>query len=356
MSGVRFDYRLVMELLRPDGEAVGHATLEPDWDPVIEWTRLAGLRTLGVWAPEAAAERTIEPLWHRDLGEPYMRGFRVHLATEDAGWHEDFSILHFGGLARAAAARLVDGGALADGERFLYRTLAYEQPGGTVDPQPASFAVMDRPPPLVLRDVSRSGLLGASAPAGDTHVDDFDVFIPAGVLDEASALTARAGDVETGGVLIGHLDRDRGGSEIFVAITTVIPARHTVRASTTLTFTSDTWTEVRRAVERRRRDEMVLGWFHSHPQHAWCREKRCPIEQQQQCSAADGFFSPDDLALHRTMFPRAFMVALVMTHSVKGILPRLFGWRAGVFEPRGFRVLAGSVVTGETTHAASTTV
>jgi len=56
------------------------------------------------------------------------------------------------------------------------------------------------------------------------------------------------------------------------------------------------------------------------------------------------------------MFPRAFTVALVMTHSIKGILPRLFGWRAGLLEPRGFRVLAQPTVTAEIRHATPTTV
>ena len=346
-----FDYRLVIELLRTRGDTIGHANLEPDWEPAVEWTRIVGLRMLGVWAPEASAEPAIEPLWLLQRCQPYMRGFRVHLTGRDnATWHEDFSIRYFAGLAQIAAARLVENSTLAAGEGFLYRVLAYELTTRTDDLRSA-FTAVHQPPPLVLREVSRARL-GASAPAGDTHADDFDVFIPAAVLEEASTLTRAAGDVETGGVLIGHLDREPDSPEIFVDITALIPARHTVGASTKLTFTSDTWTDVRRALELRRKHEMVLGWFHSHPQFAWCREKGCPPAEQRRCAAAAGFFSSDDLALHRTMFPRAFMVALVMTHSLKGITPRLFGWRAGSFAARGFRVLAGHAVAGETTHAA----
>ena len=120
--------------------------------------------------------------------------------------------------------------------------------------------------------------------------------------------------------------------------------------STTLTFTSDTWTDVRRAVELRAGGELVLGWFHSHPQLAWCREKACSAEEQRQCPAAEGFLSSDDQVLHRAVFPRAFTVALVMTRSARGILPRLFGWRSGSLEPRGFRVLAEATVSGESAH------
>ena len=175
------------------------------------------------------------------------------------------------------------------------------------------------------------------------------------VLDEATVLTTRAGDHETGGILLGHLGRGGEAPEIFVEITAIIPARHTVGSATSLTFTSDTWTDVRRAVALRGGDELVMGWFHSHPQLAWCREKGCSLERQRHCAAADGFFSTDDLALHRTMFPRAFTLALVMTLSVKGTLPRLFGWRAGLFEARGFRVCTSSTTSsqGDASHVTS---
>jgi len=362
---MRMRHRLVMELVWPGGELLGHASLDPDWDPAIEWTRLSGLRTHGVWAPASQAERGIDALWHSELGEPFMRGFRVTLAHHTGtAWHEDFSIRYFAELARTASASLIEKGTLAPGDSYRYRTLAYEP--DTAEPSVDSplFSTVDLSPPLVLHDLPPAAVAGATPRLSDAKADDFEVYTPNAVLEEASTLTAGAGDVETGGILIGHLGREphttqaddpsrstMRPAEICVAITALIPARHTVGDSTKLTFTSDTWTDVRRAVELRGRGEIVLGWFHSHPQHAWCREKGCPLEQQRQCASAVGFFSTDDGALHRTMFPRAFTVALVMTHSARGILPRLFGWRDGLLEPRGYRVLAQPLFIGEMSHA-----
>jgi hypothetical protein len=358
-----------MELLRPGGELLGHASLDPDWDPAIEWTRLAGLRSHGVWAPESLAERAIEALWHVERGEPFMRGFRVTLADgTGTAWHEDFSIRYFAELARTAAATLIAKGTLNAGDSYQYRTLAYEPDAAEPPPQGALFSTVDLPPPLVLHDLPSAAFPGAWLRHADAQANDFEVYIPNAVLEEASELTAGAGDLETGGLLIGHLGREphaaRAGdatshpamrpAEICVAITALIPARHTVGHSTKLTFTSETWTDVRRAVELRGRGEIVLGWFHSHPQHAWCREKGCPLEQQRQCPSAVGFFSVDDGALHRTMFPRAFTVALVMTHSARGILARLFGWRAGLLEARGYQVLAQPILVGEKAYATPT--
>lgn len=353
---MRCTHRFLIELLRENGETVGRADVDPDWDPAVECARFAGLRTLGVWAPEASAVRGVRPVWDPRRGEPYVRGFSVDLAAPgDSAWQESFpAARYFGPLARAAATQLVAEGVLKEGERFRYRTLAYARASEDIAEGPAPFDVVERPQPLRIRERETPDC--SSTAAGDTQTGDFDVFIPAGVLEEASALTRQAGDVETGGILIGHLTREQGATDVGVEVTALIPARHTVRASTTLTFTSDTWTDVRRAVELRRREELLVGWFHSHPQLTWCREKGCPLEQQRACAAADGFFSADDLALHRTMFPRAFAVALVMTHSVKGVLPRLFGWRSGCFEPRGFRVIAEPAITGESNAASSAAV
>jgi proteasome lid subunit RPN8/RPN11 len=298
-----------------------------------------------VWVTAPDAERGFEPLWHDEHGAPYVGAFRLHFVSGDAAWHADFPIGYFRGAAHAVATRLVDAGALERGEAFAYRIAAYVTGADAADPSPSEFTAVDQSPPLAVRDGGSPASRATPARADDAEAGDFDVFVPSHVLEEASDLTAHAGDVETGGILIGHIGRDPGAGDIFAEITALIPARHTVGDSTKLTFTSETWTDARAAVALRRENETFLGWFHSHPHDAWCREKGCPPERQRDCAAAQGFFSADDLALHRTMFPRAFTVALVMTRSITGIRPRLFGWRAGSFEPRGFQVLYATTAT-----------
>jgi proteasome lid subunit RPN8/RPN11 len=339
-------FRLVMELLGATGERLGQMPLEPDWEPATEWTRLAGLRTLGVWAPEAEAERGVEPLWHSTLGEPYVGGFRVHLGRGDGcAWFADFPLAYFAREARAASADLVHQGRLKAGEEFLYLATAFARPAA-VEARVSRFDAVDAPAPLAVLDTPLEPLLAASRLHGEGRAEDFPVFIHQSVLNDARSLTEHAGDRETGGVLIGHLrqandvnDAD-AAREIFVEVTALVPARHTVSDSLTLTFTSDTWTDVRAALVLRDRREQLLGWFHSHPQAAWCRAKKCSLEQQRTCSLAAGFLSEQDCTLHRTMFPRAFTLALVMTHTIAGCVPALFGWRTGMLAARPFRVLA----------------
>ncbi len=333
-------YQFVLELLRPDGEALEQVPLAPDWEPAIECARLGRLRALGDWiaAPEAVGE--VEPLWHADDGEPNVGGFRIRIAPPGGrDWHADFPAdTYFAEAAREAGVRLVKTGAMAVGDKVLYRAAAFSRPAASVNAPALRFDTADRPAPLTLREAQLDALLASSTMCGQPSTDDFEVLIPQQALIETVEQTKAAGDRETGGILIGHLHRDPGTYEVFAEVTAQIPARHTEGDSVKLTFTSDTWTDVRGALALRRRDEIMLGWWHSHPALAWCR--KCPPERQRECHLATGFLSPDDTALHRAMFPRAFSLALVMTHTLDGVDPALFGWRAGVLQPRAFRLLA----------------
>ena len=347
-TGVRDDYRYVIELFRANGEAVGQVALTPDWEPAVECARLAGLRSFGVWAVDSGAEHSVEPLWHTELGEPYVARFRVHLkAGGDREWFEDFPALrYFADAAREAAARLIESGALAKGDTVRYRPAAFRRPVNSAAAS-LSFDAAEAPTPLALRSTVLAGFLESSVVCGTVNPQDFEVLVPRWAVDEAAALTRAAGARETGGVLIGHLHQDPITREIFAEVTAQIPARHTQGDSVKLTFTSDTWTDVRSAIALRHREEMMLGWWHSHPAIEWC--KNCPPERQRVCQLAKGFVSADDRALHRAILPRAFGVALVMTNALTGVTATLFGWRSGLLEPRGFRLLGDHLAALEET-------
>lgn len=338
---VRSDHQYVLELLRENGEAIGQSPVAPDWEPAVEWTRLAGLRAHGVWAGDSASGRYVEPLWHATLGEPHISGFRVHLAAPGVGeWCSDFPIHYFAEAAREASAKLVESGVLTAGDRVRFRATAYARSDAAAASTPLRFDTHEAPAPLALTVAPLAPLLAASAACGDAQAGDLQVFLPTQALEEATALTEEAAARETGGILIGHLHHDPDTRELFAEVTAQIPARHTVGDSVKLTFTSDTWTDVRGAIALRRRHEIMLGWWHSHPAREWC--KACPPERQQVCRLSTGFLSADDRALHRAMFPRAFGLALVLTNALAGIDTALFGWRAGLLERRGFHWIGGT--------------
>ncbi len=224
-----------------------------------------------------------------------------------------------------------------------YGVAAYLEPVPATAPA-LSFTTHPQPQPIEVRDRGFAALVAGSMECGDHDATDIEVVLPEAVLEEMCALTREAGERETGGVLLGHVCRVDGRNDVGVEVTAHVAARHTVGDAVKLTFTSDTWTDVRAAVALRNAGELLVGWWHSHPAHAWC--KACPVERQRVCHLSTGFLSAEDRALHRAMFASAFTQALVVTHSAAGLETKLFGWRRGSLQPRGFRLIHGLQAPG----------
>ncbi len=194
--------------------------------------------------------------------------------------------------------------------------------------------------PLAVKSAVISDYLHRSTATGDHRNTRMPVFLPQSVLTEMEQLTRAAGDVETGGVLIGHVCHDHCVPELFLAISAQISAAHARQAPTSLELTPETWSAVEAARTLRGLEEMQLGWWHYHPSHTWCRE--CPPEKRRSCPLQTDFFSEQDIAVHRTCFPRALSVAVVITdRDPEGLSSVMYGWQDGVVRRRGFYVLDG---------------
>lgn len=360
------DYRFALVILGEDGAAVGQAALDVDWEPAAEWTRLQAIRGGLSIVAGFRSGCIVEPIWHRRRGAPYVHGFRARLA--DAGTAtvvEEFGIGYFSELAAVASTEAADESRLAHGGPYRYAVTALPRPrpaapadagdasraDGSASTAGSGLRATSLAPAVRLRRGSLSSLLDGSRQEGASQPGDLPVFVPARVLAEAAEITVAAGPVETGGILIGHLWQDASIPEAFVQVTAQLPARHVEADATRLAFRSDTWTEVRSAIALRDRNEVMLGWWHSHPVYEWC--KSCPPERQRRCPLAHDFFSAHDRALHRTVFPRAWSSALVMSRPAAGPpIASLFGWRRGSLEARGFHLLHDTCETGRRPRAA----
>ena len=65
--------------------------------------------------------------------------------------------------------------------------------------------------------------------------------------------------IEVGGFLVGYLEGENAH------VTNVFPAKHSVGASTQLTFTHDSWNAIYEQLEKEPESTSLIGWFHSHP-------------------------------------------------------------------------------------------
>lgn len=340
MSDRHPHYRYALEHFTGEGRSLGQTLVTPDFGPAREWAYFEAVRRGALPLVTAPAGGAVEPLWSDELGPPHLRGIRV------AG--SEFGSAYFLELAQRQAAAYVERGELARGDRYRYRVCAYP-----VEPEPEAapaFAVEALAEPIALGGGALAERLAASDAVGEHDALDAPVFVADLVLREVCALAEQAGELETGGVLFGRLHRDATAAEVFAEVTAQIPARHAEARGTSFAFTPETWAAADAALVLRGAGEIMLGWWHSHP---WfCR--RCPEERRRECVFAEPSFSAEDVHLHRTCFPQAWQLALLVSdlgalgsghgelgsgHGPRGRVPTLYGWRRGKVEERGFRKL-----------------
>jgi hypothetical protein len=329
-------YEYALELSRKaSGVVLGTVPIEPDWVPVREALILDLLRRGDARQPDGLPPITVEPIWGEHTGPPVMIGFRATLPAVGGEASRIFTTAYFSTQARQASRRFVESGVLKDGEAFEYCVLANPR-RSTVHKLPR-FSLTEREMPLPIKEANFESFMAGALLFGTEYAHDLPVFYHWRVLEQASLLTRKAGSIETGGILVGHACRDATRSELFLEITALIPARAKGEL-TRLSFTPDTWTDAQAAVDRRNRNEIWLGWFHS---HSFYRERANQTESPDSStrSAATPFLSEEDCQLHRICFPRAYCVALLVTDSQRGLSWSTFGWRSGNLARRAFHVI-----------------
>ncbi|HPC59781.1 MAG TPA: hypothetical protein PKX23_03905 [Verrucomicrobiota bacterium] len=337
MNPSRYDYAI--EVVLQDGTHLKQVPAAMDWGPAVAWWRFMALRQARGEVLPRRGGAVIEPVWDAARGAPFVAGVRVSLAGADGETAVVLPRTYFNRAALEAGRRLVEQQLLAPRETFLYRVIAYPKSEPSARPAGLALTVEEADAPPTIRASSLAALSENATAVGPAHEADVPVFIPQAVLDCATDLSLEAGAEETAGILIGHLCRDVESAQLFLQLTDLIPAGHTRTKTTAVTFTPETWSAVQAALQLRRSDEVWLGWFHSHPAKYWCPPS-CPAEVRRACSLQQrNVFSAADCALHRTVFPLAHSLALVVTVSDAGVRPALYGWREGLIVQRGFSVL-----------------
>jgi hypothetical protein len=329
--GFRFSAALADEA----GTPLGNVLLDVDWEPAWECARFAWLRAR---LPLAEEDARIEPDWDPELGPPGIRGFRVVRMDTPA---LEFPKSYFLPAVRKAAAALVRSGRLGEGDRLSFDASAHPLAKAPVRPEDGglswgelkeSWPVTEAP--LGVRAArSYGGGSSVGSPAVGSG-DDVPLLVPESLLERVGR-SSRTAEVETGGVLIGHLHRDPDSAGLWVEVTDELAARHTVAERTKLTFTPQTWTDARERLRARAGNEVMVGWWHSHLGRVVCRD--CSEEARRVCQFSRGFFSLHDRHFQRTAFPRAWQVGLVVNDAATEQLSySVFAWRRGQIEGRDF--------------------
>lgn len=334
-------YRFAVAIFAEDGTSLGTVAVERDWELVSDWTRFYFQRR-GRLSLESDGSASVLPLWERTVGAPVCRGFRIQI--ERPGCKpvvRDFPSAHFHDFARTLASVFVEQKKLHESEHYSYLVIAQPSPPEAVES--GGLRVSNVSPPVPARDASLNIFLATSSASGAINDGEMPVFVSPRILEEAAAQTRAHEGTETGGVLIGKLWRDRRAAEIFAEITAAIPAEHSIGSNVKLAFTPQTWAAASDALRLRNRDEILLGYFHSHPVKTWCKGKSCSLEAQKSCRFARDFFSADDEDVMRAAFPSPWCVAIVANDvAFADVTFSMFSNREGQMRPRGFYVLEGN--------------
>ena len=111
-------------------------------------------------------------------------------------------------------------------------------------------------------------------------------------------------DNEVGGVLVGHYSKS-GGAPV---ITGSIAALAADGARASVTFTHEAWSDIHEALDQRKDNAQIVGWYHSHPGFGI-------------------FLSGHDLFIHRNFFSGPSQIAFVVDpHAAR---EGTFGWVDG---------------------------
>jgi proteasome lid subunit RPN8/RPN11 len=139
---------------------------------------------------------------------------------------------------------------------------------------------------------------------------------------------------ELGGVLAGYNCKLHSG-ESFIVIRNYIKAGFTNSSVSRLTFTHQTWEQINNELENKYPDEIILGWYHSHPGHSV-------------------FLSDYDVFIQKNFFNLEFMVAYVFDPTItqRGF----FFWNSDKIEKaKGFYIISNEelIMSNEQTKTQS---
>jgi proteasome lid subunit RPN8/RPN11 len=267
------------------------------------------------------------PVW-AETGPPTVAGLTLVAAGTPAA---TYGLEVFVPKVRALIRNLLARKVLQVDDRVEWSVLGVEEPPAP----PSRFRARACRAPYPFRD----GRLPAAAPG------TLGVSVARDVLEAIRQQVVRSPTTECAGLLVGRLIRDpeRGAAQVIVSDEVPTPPGARGASSTHFAFGPESFRVARDALARAGNGDVAVGWWHSHPQ---C--ENCP--QRSTCTAETVFFSSDDVQVHASAFPAAYMIALVAgkLRDRKALDPgfRLYGWKGGSIAERSLQLTDTGADTG----------
>ncbi|MBN2329698.1 MAG: hypothetical protein JXR73_21330 [Candidatus Omnitrophica bacterium] len=328
-------YDYCVEIHSKEDGLIAKCRMNIDWAPAVEdalWRGIC-LGVLDAFHPDG--DIAIEPSFDPELQAPYIAGFSIRLPIANHPFSVEFNSQYFWMQLYPLTSLLHQQNQSGDKNAYYYQFFAMKKSSFVETETKSSIKIKALEPAFSMISIDLQSYREKSESV-DNPQKEFPVFIRRTVLDECIEQSKEAGSLEIGGVLLGSVGKDK--DETFLEITHQIPVQSPGTLNK-LEFKPETWEYMRWKVQQRGVQGDWIGWWHT---HSYLKDvcHKCEKYKTNSCHAGSLFFSTDDYAVQRTVFPRAYSVALVIGESpCAGLQYGLWGWRKGLMERRGFYVL-----------------
>jgi hypothetical protein len=298
-----------------------------------------------------------------------LSGYAIELTDADGRTsRRHYAAASLSRVANRAAQRLLDANVLRLADKYkYYLTAAGDANAGESSATPPSAdaaantgRVASRTRPLILESADLAHYMAASAPLEgpstpllkglEDREPPMPIFVDDEVWEQAQQLARRGGESESAAVFTGRLMRDTASPEVFMRLDACLEAKYATEEKFSVFFTGETWADLSRRLEQRRRrldrpGEIILGSVHGHnfaPVADIDGVKTCEAcAVAEVCTRTTAAYSTDDVDWHRSVFTgQPWAVLLVWGFNARDQEDwRLYGMSAGVLAMRSIRRL-----------------
>jgi hypothetical protein len=145
---------------------------------------------------------------------------------------------------------------------------------------------------------------------------------------------------ERAGFLLGNLCQDPDTNLLFVTAQAQIEADLPAPAApvdcssmTHFTFPPEMFSDLHRVIGLRKKNEIVVGWYHSHPWPFSCKFR-------DKCACTSIFFSAADVEVMEAAFAAPYQLAVVVGRATlenNQATAHMYGWKDGFMAAREFQ-------------------
>lgn len=334
--------------------------------PARDQTFLDGLRA-GSLPPDLYALET-EVLPGENEGRDRLGGYYLQMSRGKETFRSHFKVSTLGETLTRLLTSVVKQELLgADDDYDVFLTSrpqdeTEQRAGhGQMQARPRQERVWFEPAPLskyIAESTDLPGPTSKQLALQEKESKQMPLFVPEDVWQEGRELARLGGEDESAAVAVGEVRRDVDSPELFVVIHAFLQAEFATEEKFSVTFSGETWDQVRTRLEQRRRrlnrpQEIIVGSVHGHnfqPEADESGRRTCDAcRLLEVCSRSTAVASTDDFRWHRSVFagqPWANNLLIWGWNAREEEEWRMYGLEDATLTPRPVRLLKSSIEPG----------